>query len=53
MLASAALDTLGLLGVHRVGLDPAAVAGALVVVAGSWPRSWSTSSGCCDCPGDP
>jgi bacterial/archaeal transporter family-2 protein len=34
MLASVALDTLGLLGVHRVGLDPAAVAGALVVVAG-------------------
>ena len=34
MLASVALDTLGLLGVHRVGLDPVAVAGALVVVAG-------------------
>jgi bacterial/archaeal transporter family-2 protein len=34
MLASVALDTLGLLGVRRVGLDPAGIAGTLVVVAG-------------------
>jgi transporter family-2 protein len=34
MLASVALDALGLLGVPRVGLAPAAVAGALAVVAG-------------------
>lgn len=34
MLASLILDSLGLLGVERTGLDPAAVAGALTVVAG-------------------
>lgn len=34
LLASLALDSLGLLGVRRIGLDPAAVAGALAAVAG-------------------
>jgi bacterial/archaeal transporter family-2 protein len=34
MLASVALDTLGLLGVSRVGLDPATTVGTLTVVAG-------------------
>jgi bacterial/archaeal transporter family-2 protein len=34
LLASLALDSLGLLGVRRLGLDPAALAGAVAAVAG-------------------
>lgn len=34
MLASVALDSLGLLGVHRVSLDPATTVGTLAVVGG-------------------
>jgi bacterial/archaeal transporter family-2 protein len=34
LLASLALDSMGLLGVRRLGLDPASLAGALAAVAG-------------------